>query len=67
MVVEFGNQMPLLNAGTVVVEVVKKVAIFQMSKWRGRLMVNHCLIVVMIIFFVVKGVIKKEAFKLLPP
>ena len=36
MVVEFGNQIPLLNAGTVVVEVVKKVAIFQMSKWGGR-------------------------------
>ena len=67
MVVEFGNQIPLLNAGTVVVEVVKKVAIFQVSKWGGRLMVNYCLVIVMIIFFVVEGVIKEETFKLLPP
>ena len=28
MVVEFGDQIPLLNAGTMVVEVIKKVAIF---------------------------------------
>lgn len=33
MVVEFGNQISLLNAGTVVVEIVKKIAIFQVSKW----------------------------------
>ncbi len=30
-------------------------------------MVNHCLVIVMIIFFVVEGVIKEETFKLLPP
>lgn len=30
-------------------------------------MINHCLIVVMIIFLIVEGVIKEKILKLLPP